>query len=281
MDNMILVLDESGAKGYATNDEKYDGEVGVMAGYVYTEEEILDIKRMFSQFITPFYNTINGKFHITDLEITDQETLRNNIFFAFKRTKLQWFYQAIYSKGFHQSEFMAGRGGLQDNKKSLHEELFEKMLITSLCMVHSLGKHNLKLVVKTDNVDSGTLKKFNKTAEFIRHIFLQNEREIFRYVRNGDKYEKEIAYLSVKCDSAPKFDELIIEVECDSSPLTVAADILANSVHYHLRERQKINLGTSLNNKTAIDKHPLVDLAFIAKDESQVLPLLDIIHRRE
>ncbi len=278
---MVLVVDESGAKGYATNDEKYDGEIGVMAGYLYTEREVVDIERMFSQFTLPFSKRIDGKFHVTELEESDQKQLRDDIFFAIRKTKLQWFYKSIYSKGFHQSEFKEGRGGLRDKKKSLHVELFEKMLIMSLCMAHSIGKNNLKLIVKTDNVDSGMLKKFKSIAEYVRHIFLQEESEIFRYIKNGDKYQKEIAYLSIKSDSIPKFESIVIDVQCDSSPLTVAADILANSVHYYLRKKQKESLGVSLNNKKTLEAHPLVDLAFIAKDENHVLPLLDIVNRRE
>ncbi|EHJ9990391.1 TPA: hypothetical protein NG570_004368 [Vibrio parahaemolyticus] len=281
MDNMVLVLDESGAKGYAKNDEKFDGEVGVMAGYLYTEQEIADIERMFGQFTSPFSKSTDGKFHVTDLDELDQKKLRDAIFFAIRKTKMQWFYKAIYSKGFHQSEFKEGRGGQQDNKKLLHVELFENMLIMSLCMAHSVGKKNLKLLVKTDNIDSGTLKKFESAASFIRDIFLQNEREIFRYVNDNGKYQKEIAHTSITSDSIPKFDNISIEIECELSPLTVAADILANSVNYYLRKKQKDSLGISLNNREVIKAHPVSDLAFIAKDENHVLPLLDIVNRRE
>ncbi|HCE4735512.1 TPA: hypothetical protein NGU80_004705 [Vibrio parahaemolyticus] len=281
MDNMVLVLDESGAKGYAKNDEKFDGEVGVMAGYLYTEQEIADIERMFGQFTSPFSKSTDGKFHVTDLDELDQKKLRDAIFFAIRKTKMQWFYKAIYSKGFHQSEFKEGRGGQQDNKKLLHVELFENMLIMSLCMAHSVGKKNLKFLVKTDNIDSGTLKKFESAASFIRDIFLQNEREIFRYVNDNGKYQKEIAHTSITSDSIPKFDNISIEIECELSPLTVAADILANSVNYYLRKKQKDSLGISLNNREVIKAHPVSDLAFIAKDENHVLPLLDIVNRRE
>ena len=281
MDHMVLVLDESGAKGYATNNEKYEGEIGVMAGYLYTDIDMINIERMFSQCISPFSKSTIGKFHITDLEKSEQKKLRDSIFNAFQKAKVQWFYKAIYSEGFHQSEFTEGRGGEQNKKKSLHVELFEKMLIMSLCMAHSIGKNKLKLVVKTDNVDSGTLTKFKNVAEYVRDLFLQNEREIFTHVKNGEKYQKIIAYQKVESDSIPKFDDIEIEVECNLSSLTVAADILANSVHYYLRERQKDILGKQLNNKKAIGAHPLVKLAYIAEDENDVVSLLDVINRRE
>ncbi|TOL77922.1 hypothetical protein CGH89_24725, partial [Vibrio parahaemolyticus] len=131
------------------------------------------------------------------------------------------------------------------------------------------------------NIDSGTLKKFESAASFIRDIFLQNEREIFRYVNDNGKYQKEIAHTSITSDSIPKFDNISIEIECELSPLTVAADILANSVNYYLRKKQKDSLGISLNNREVIKAHPVSDLAFIAKDENHVLPLLDIVNRRE
>lgn len=38
MDEIFLVLDESGAKGYSNNPESEDGELGVMAGYHLTTE---------------------------------------------------------------------------------------------------------------------------------------------------------------------------------------------------------------------------------------------------
>ncbi|MCG9770344.1 hypothetical protein L1D59_17260, partial [Pseudoalteromonas piscicida] len=277
METMVLVIDESGAKGYATNDEKYVGELGVMAGYLYTEREIVDIERLFRNFTSPFFKHIDGKLHVTDLDVADQNKLRDDIFYAIRETRLQWFYKAIYSEGFHQSEFKEGRGGIKDKKKLLHSELFENMLRKALCMAYSLGNKNLKLVVKTDNIDSGTLKKFYNVADDLCHIFLQNEREIFTYIKNGNEYQKITAYSSIKSDSIPKFESIVIEIECDSSPLSVAADILANSVHYHLREKQKENLGISLNNKKSIEEHPLVDLAYIENDENHTLPLLDIV----
>jgi hypothetical protein len=278
---MVLVLDESGAKGYSKNKEKYKGEVGVMAGYLYTKEETIEIEQMFSQFTTPINNATSSKLHITDINEGDQKKLRDSIFFAIRKTKMQWFYQAVYSEGFHQSEFMEGRGGQEDGNKSLHVELFEKMLVMSLCMAHSIDNKNLKLVVMTDNVDEGTLKKFKRTAEFVRNIFLQNEREIFRTVKDGDRYRKEKAYISIKSQDMLKFESISIEIECNQSPLTIAADILANSVNYYLRQRQENSLGLSLNNKKAIEEHPLADLAFIPKDENQIIPLLDIVNRRQ
>lgn len=279
---MILVLDESGAKGYATNNEKYYGEVGVMAGYLYTEDEINYFELIIRHAISEFDKRGKGKFHIVELGEVEQKLLRDKVFHAIKELKLQWFYKAIYSEGFHQAEFASGRAGQENRKKSLHVELFEKMLIQSLCMASSVGKKNLNLVIKTDNVDLGTLKKFNEVAESLCNTFLQKETKVFKYVRNtNNKFVKVFSYISVKNESMPKFENISINIECDSSPLTLVADVLANSVNYYLRERQKENLGSSLNHKEAIKNHPLVDFVFVARNENHITPLLDIIYRRQ
>ena len=39
MEKLILVVDESGAKGYADQQENYLGETGVIAGFVFPESE--------------------------------------------------------------------------------------------------------------------------------------------------------------------------------------------------------------------------------------------------
>jgi len=282
MENMVLVLDESGAKGYATTKEKYEGEVGVMAGFMDTESEINQIELIFDRIIRKYCKNIDGKFHITDLKNEYQEKFREDIFDAIRRTRLQWFFKAIYAEGFHQSEFLEGRGGQKNRKESLHAVLFQKMLIMSICMAESIGKNNVHLTIKTDNVDDGTLKKFEKECEYVSGIFLGREREIFTRVKDEEtgKYRKEKAMISIVSDSIPKFEDISFEIVRESSPLTIAADVLANSVNFYLRGNQESNVGVFLNNKDIIKHHPLADLAFIPKSEEHVTPLLDIVYRR-
>lgn len=283
MDNMVLVLDESGAKGYAKTKEKTDGELGVMAGFLYTQQEINEIEYMLNKIIEPFKKCVEGKFHITELRQKDQDELRKRIFFAFRETRLQWFFNAVYVQGFHQSEFKDGRGGTKDSKASLHVELFGKMFIYSLVLAASINKKKLNLLIKTDNIDDGILKKFQHEGKYLIDLIMGNERELFTHVKNEDsgQYTKKITFVSTLCDAFPKFETIEFEIECEVSPLTIAADILANSVNYYLRNQQKENMGVYLNNRKSIIDHPLADLAFIPQDEKHVLPLLDIIYRRE
>jgi hypothetical protein len=282
METMVLVLDESGAKGYAKTKETHEGEIGLMAGFLYTESEIDQIKKMLDRIVSPYYSKINGKFHITDLDKASQKRLRDEVFYAFRMTRLQWFFMGIYAEGFHQSEFDYGRGGSANPKELLHSELFKNMFIMSLIMSNSINKNDLRLIIKTDNIDQGVLNKFKKEGDFICDLFLGREREIFTHIKDKEtgKFKKEIFLTRTESDNLPKFKNIGFDIICDSSSLTIAADILANSVNYYLRKNQEKEVGVFINNKEAIKDHPLVDLAFIPKNKDHVIPLLDVMYRR-
>lgn len=282
MTKMILVLDESGAKGYAKIREKHEGEVGVIAGFLYTEPEIRTIESSLSKILESFSFDINKKLHITDLEKSQQQLLREHFFLFIKSTKMQWIFQAQYSEGFYQSEFADDRGGSENAKESLHVTLFQGVLIQALGMAHSIGIRNLNLEIKTDPVDKTTLKKFTQAANYISNIFLQRENFYFRYAdpNNSGKFVKEHYSTTIKSDSLKKFDEIQLAITIEDSPLTILADVLANSVRYYLEKSQKNNPNIFLNNKAAIIDHPLVDLAFAPTDAEHVLPVQDIIYRR-
>lgn len=282
MDKMVLVVDESGAKGYASTREKYEGEIGVMAGFLYPEKDIEDIKIVFDRIMCRYSVIGGGKFHITDLEKGAQESLREDVFFAFTKMKLRWFYTSVYAEGFHQSEFMEGRGGSKNKKESLHSVLFNQIFWLSLVMSASINKNNLFLSILTDNVDSGILKQFNKNAKDSCDLILGRERRIFKTVRNKESGEikKHVAFSRVESDSLPEFEDIKYDIKCEVSSLTIAADILANSVNYYLRENQKQEVGKFVNNKEAIKNHPLVDLALVAENSNDVLPIIDTIYRR-
>ncbi|MBC6555306.1 hypothetical protein GW721_04760 [Citrobacter braakii] len=283
MDNMVLVLDESGAKGYADKTEEFEGDLGVMSGILYTRQEMFEIELMLSQIIKPFKEQVTGKLHIAELKKEHQNALRDLIFSNFRAIKLQWFYKAIYSQGFHQSEFKEKRGGTGNVNASLHVELFRHTFLHSLMMAASLNKLNLNLLVVTDTIDDGILKKFNKEANYLIDVLMGKKRDIFRYIKNeaDGKYKKEYASILTSSDSFPKFEKIQFEIKCKDTPLTLAADVLANSVYYYLRKKTKVNTSAYLNNLNSIADHPLSDFAVVQKDEDEVLSILDIMYRRE
>ena len=77
--NIVLVCDESGAKGYADQQESYPGEVGVFAGILVPEERKAVARTAF-QAIYDRYQPVTGKLHIADLAPASQSNLRNDIY---------------------------------------------------------------------------------------------------------------------------------------------------------------------------------------------------------
>lgn len=280
MDHMVLVIDESGAKGYANKGEQEESDVGVMAGFIYTRLEMLDIETTLQKILSSHNISINNKIHIT--ELNNSNSLRESFFNAFQERKLQWFFRAIYSEGFHQSEFKEDRGGDFNEKASLHVELFRQMFLYSLSMAASVNKKNLNILVVTDTIDTSILKKFTREAEHIAKIFMNVKRNYFHYVKNEKtgKFEKKKFNVLTTSDSIPKFESIQFKIICKTTPLTLAADILANSVYFYLKKNKK-GKSSHLNNINAISGHPLANSAFIQKDENDELSLIDIVYRRE
>ena len=99
MTTMYLICDESGAKGYSDKEEKYLGEIGVMAGFAFSEKDLNEIRSDLGKIASPFF--AEGKLHITDLSADDQVLLRNRLFNYLKERNIICLYEAIYSEGFY------------------------------------------------------------------------------------------------------------------------------------------------------------------------------------
>jgi hypothetical protein len=282
MKKMILVLDESGAKGYAKTREKSEGEIGVMAGYAYLESDILNFQDDLDEIVGRYNSSSEKKLHITDLDIERQAALRKDIFEFIRRRKLRWFYQAIYAEGFHQSEFSEERGGERDGKASLHVTLFEKMLIMGL-IIASASCRKLNLEIKTDHVDEFIVKKFKQVTDNVLNIFLARPKTYFTKVKDeiSNIFKKQYFQTIAKSPDLPHFNHVEYTIHCEYSSLTIMADILANSVYYHLNKSKSEKPGIFLNNKEVLKNHPLVDLAVLAENEEHVPSLVDIVYRRK
>lgn len=273
---MILVIDESGAKGYSKTNEKCKEEIGVMAGFLYSPEEVEEIKQCMDQMIGP---RENKKIHITDSGSSDK--LREKVFLLMKKSKIRWFYQAIYVEGLYQSEFDDNRGGTCDPKKLLHSELFQGMLIMAISLATQLDIKYLDLQVLTDNIDKGVLNQFNKTKEDVQALYLEKTSKIYK-----SKNEYAFVTTQITSNDSPAIEDLDINIVCDqNSSLTIMADVLANSVRYYLNKAVTENdeekeYSLFLNNKQALKKHPLVDLVIAAENGQSFLSILDLVFRR-
>ena len=141
--HIILACDESGAKGYADQQESYSGEVGVFAG-ILVREELKSATQAELQEIYRRYKPPTGKLHISDLPSSQQQELRSAICDTIKKLNLPCFWYAIHVAGLNDwyltqkrllenarkqaletnSDPRFKRGSPRDHIPSMHAELF-------------------------------------------------------------------------------------------------------------------------------------------------------------
>lgn len=293
MQTVLLVLDESGAKGYDNNEEQHQGELGVMAGFALPESKAEAFVDGLSRIVQSF--ATDGKLHITDLVPEAQEALRQRLFEYFSECRALWFYEAVYVQGFHEAhgrvkqlaeEAMATRRSpvklsLNPTKESLHGELFLGAFGSGLALTMDYIGSSVHLKVLTDRVDAPILKIFEAQADQLLNAEQPDRTEVTGF----DTEKKEIVKGAIETsvvsghDVLGDFSGITYEIECDDNLLTLAADVLANSVHHHLKQTQDNTPGASLNSPEAIHGHPLQHLVYGAPSAAGSVTVADTIYR--
>jgi len=281
MTKVILYCDESGAKGYADQDEAYPGETGVFAGIMVPQECLKTLKPAFDQ-IAARYTPASGKLHIADLAPAKQETLRNELFAAIKNTKLPCFWYAIHVAGLHShhqtlanirkqqvealraacgsAEPRIKRGSLREKAASMHVELFSGIYSHLVAFLLERKQQGVDIEIRTDQVDTPLVERFTEIAEEL----LNNDPRITHetgFDTVGKKVVKGTITSTVRwpseLDFSPLVNSLSIVTRPDSDGLVLAADVLANSLNYLFKHRDADALYGPLNCIDAIADHQL------------------------
>lgn len=271
MNEIFLVLDESGAKGYSNNPESEDGELGVMAGYLLPISRAntaeADLGAIRSKFLS------GDKLHITDLAPHQQEELRNDLFAYFTKVQARWLYEAIYVQGFfehaqlvnqlskeaHDSRRSNVKISWRENRDLLHAELFQGVFSKAVAFCLDNIGPKVKINVITDRTDASIIKKFQAAAD----EFLGFESGSTTPVTGFDIDSQSVLHgevqskIGASTTSIMDLSGIEYSIKCEDSALTLAADVLVNSVNFHLKSLQKTSVGVELNDSKTIAGHPL------------------------
>jgi len=293
METVILVLDESSAKGYSDKRESAPGELGVMAGFLVLERDLVCFANALSPIRDRYLN--NGKVHIADLAPADQEKLRSEIFSFFKFYKVPWLYEAAYVEGLHdhaehikdlltqakQNPVSKIKVSGNERKELLHSELFCGTFGKGIALAMDLVGSEFRVDVIIDRVDKKILEMFKAEANSFLHV----EKPQSHVVTGFDPGSKQIVKGAVLTEVTGgrevlgNFSKVSYSITCADSSLTLAADVLANSVHHHLKARQEQSVGESLNTIEAIQGHVLAELVYGTYDSSQSNSFTDLVYR--
>lgn len=283
MEKHYLIIDESGAKGYSKNPEKYDGEFGAMAGFLMSSGHYEYCKDRFESAIPP--KNDHGKRHITDFPLDMQQSIREHIFDIFRKERIQWIYEAIFVQGLYESEFSENRGGSENKKESLHAKLFMGLMIKAIASLNNFRNKELELTIISDQIDTGVVRILKQ--EIAPYLSLIHGQPIESKFTIFDHKTKKVKKYVTKSSMLPqnntqKYLSIDINLVCEDSAMTFFADILSNSARYYIKKNYENYRIVKLNSKQAIAGHPLTPLlmhAYDARDESFLWPS-DILYRR-
>lgn len=278
----VLVIDESGAKGFSKKGESYKGEVGLMAGYLFPEEFLSYMR----EFTSKLFKSINsdGKLHLTDLSAEQQEQVRSIVYDLFLSNSTCWFFEAISVEGFYQSVHDKDRAGSGENEL-LHAKLFAGIFSKAVDRLKVNNPSSIHISVITDTISETTQKQFkSEVASYISFSTGNNVQGVFTsYDRDTDVVSKYKTESSVDFGDINVLKNLELEIKCEDTPLTFVADILANSAYYYVKNNLSKEPMLKPNSSTAIKGHPLSNLAHGAynSDAVAVGSFSDLVYRRD
>jgi len=293
MDNIYLIIDESGAKGYSDNIENTLGEFGIMVGYLIPESWIDKVKSELDS-IKQKYKT-DRKVHITDLLQSEQEQMRVEIFNYFKTRKIFFVYEAIYSQGYysyHESLKELYTKNKQQIKPSmkwssnkekllLHSDLFLGVFMKALSFCKDIQKmEEVKLHIKSDVIDDSIKKKFEKNVDKNLNIGIKST----KIVKGFDTKKKEVVQYKTSFEITEgleifeKFSNVEYEITCEDSSLTLAADVLVNSLYRALNNSEFKLKCLPLNTYEAVEDFPLNKLIYGLYPHNEKLYIVDKIY---
>lgn len=289
---MIVICDESGAKGYSNQKEKYPGEFGLFAGYVLKSDSQLEkIESELSNIFNEIEWPENQKKHLSNLNSELAEKIRCNVFKIFKENEIICMYSAIYVDGFYSSnnEIKETKNKIKElvtsnievtkhyEEESLHVALFQNLFL-KIISLYEERKEDKNLLIILDNVDNWVKRQLNSAKREVLEI--SNEQTI--KVVGSDKKDRSKIYTG-KIEIKPKIPEEYkikinpdkIKLEKNIRPsLIFAADVLSNSLYNCFSDLNKSIPGISLNSFDKLEIHGY-DYFYLINDS-----YLDMLYKR-
>lgn len=261
---VYLIIDESGEKGYSTRISTDDNKFGTMVGYFLFDNQIEDIREILKKRFLTFSN--DGKLHVTDLPKEEQKLLRKLALGFLRENGIRWIHMSIYNTGFKKFT--------DDESLLLHSELFNGIFIKAMAYIydHTRSK-NINLKVISDTLDKKTIKDFEKYVSLIKNL-MSGQRKNITHLKKWSHSENKLIHYTREStfdfgDNSFLLDELMIDITCEDSDLTLIADVLSNTTYYCLNQELKVNPKTNLDSIQSLKNHPLQNLVYGCYDHTK------------
>lgn len=250
----VLILDESGAKGYSNKNENEVGEFGLIAGFLLDKQDLERFRKIFVKELSEVVS--DGKLHMASLSKENKELAIKKVQMLLDSLDIKWIYHAEYVNG--HNDFVHC---ISEKKELLHASLFEKTVIKILCnanrLAHSRGEDEVSILFLSDrietNVKNSLMKRITPTLRFFRGegvtIKQQNE--------------------SGEMEKVPTIAKLSVSLESEDTMLTFASDVISYCTYIHLRKKIQNSAipNISLNYGGNLTEHPFYNSLVLAQKE--------------
>jgi len=276
-------FDESGEKGFVSPDCDPD-RFGLIAGIAMPSRNMPKIQSKLNALFSKIDRQNFEKMHATEIFANGKNAeTRNQIFdLIVKEEELQIICEAAYLKGvandseviqkiieFHKPQNQKVKVPKRNQKNRLYNILLEGIIVKldEMCRI----KNSTDLIMITDRIDKGIWKEAKAILEYLsasEHIQIVTgfDPESDEVLKGAIKTEVEGIDISVKHIKS-------IEIEENPSSLTLASDIVCNSIYHFLRSQIEAGKYPRLNAKTTFQGFALADnIAFL--DDNYIMDSL-------
>lgn len=293
---LYLILDESLAKGFASNQEQFDGELGVIAGYFVRganrDRTLQSLEKIFAE--RPISE--GGKRHITDLHDDQKIWVRKKLFEFLDERELPLLYSAISVQGLHANnermntlarDFHANRRSnisipLKKTNERLLTVAFQDLFLRAAAYAIEYFPPDTQISIITDRLDKEICREFEQCADKILNMDKPKSRSYTGFDRDKNQVVTYKVHSQVKGldnEVTKRLQKLKYSIKCEDSALTFAADILVNSIGYHLKS-VATQSEIDLNSRRAISGHPLEHYFWGLSEASPMGNVADLMYRR-
>lgn len=296
MQTVYFIVDESGAKGFASNVESEPGEFGIAAGYFVREHLLCRVRNDFHAIFAGIAGGHEGKSHVVALTPDQQRSARQLVFNYLVDRDMYCCYEAAYVQGLHAATLRANSipppevkrrpnefyAELRPDNPRLISEIFRSLL--GKAMAYAIDTYGRKVTLKVivDTTDASILEEYREGMRQLLDVF--KPKTISRVGWNSSSNTRIVHEAQLRATaSAPELEKLFSQVEFgithEDSGLTFAADVLVGSLRHHLMNKVKVTGPRMLNSKNAIAGHVLAHQMYGASALPSEQTLLDVMYR--
>ncbi len=280
MKSIKVYIDESGIKQRASTKVQDPNDLGVAVALILP----IGIEtRFFSLLSEKLPSHPTDDTHITDLA-NKQEGYRNSVFQTINSISPQpkIVYEAISAAGYHLAEYEQFRPNFEEFQKlqksshirtkvrledpSAHAALLEGVVLKARAVVTDMyGEDEVEIVCITDEVDSPILEEAQRN---LNDFSLGEYKDV---VKGYDLTAKQHLVGTITSKLAPEVSVPLCSFRIQKRPKSdvgvFAADIIANTLYYHLRHYVAETGCVKLNSRDAIQGFQLKNLVETASND--------------